>query len=168
MMSHLAPYLKSSEAIVDVGAGLCDVTYLMMQVGCNVTPLDVHNLSCVPEVQPTLYDGKRMPFNDKAFNTATILTVLHHTSDPEHILREAQRVAKRIIVIEDIYHSTPHKHATFFMDSLLNFEFFGHPHSNKKDQEWRDAFKQLGLKIVDEKSMKSFVVMRHKLYVLET
>ena len=132
------------------------------------TALDVQDLSFTPMMHPSLYDGQHMPFKDKSFDTALILTVLHHVADQKTILLEAKRVAKRIIIIEDVHYNTFHKYITFFMDSLFNLEFFGHPHSNRDNTEWRAVFKQYKLKLVEEKAMKSFLVLRHRMYVLDT
>ncbi|MFW6252958.1 MAG: hypothetical protein ACOC4F_03410 [bacterium] len=63
------------------------------------------------------------------------------------VLREAARVAKRIIVIEDVYTNAAQKHLTFFTDSVFHLEFRGHTHSNRTDTEWRKAFVDLGLKL---------------------
>jgi ubiquinone/menaquinone biosynthesis C-methylase UbiE len=167
-VDHFAALLRPGEKLLDVGSGICDITNLLLKKGYDVTPLDVQDFSYLPAIKPTLYDGHTMPFDDQTFDTALILTVLHHTPHPEAVLREAQRVARRIIITEDIYTSTWHKYATFGMDSLLNLEFIGHPHSNKTDQQWRETFARLGLRITAEKSMRSFGVLRHTMYVLET
>jgi ubiquinone/menaquinone biosynthesis C-methylase UbiE len=165
-IGHFASYLQPGERLLDVGSGICDIAQLLGQAGYALTPLDIEDFSYTA-VRPVIYNGRDMPFADKSFDTALILTVLHHTPDPERIVREAQRVARRIIIIEDIYTGTWHKYATFFMDSLLNLEFFGHPHSNKTDREWRALFAQLGLQVTGTKSMGSFAVLRHRMYVLE-
>jgi len=167
-INHFARYLHPSESILDIGAGIGDITALLQGRGHPVTALDVQDFSLVPSVKPVIYDGQTMPFTDKQFDTALILTVLHHTPRPEQVLDEAIRVAQRVIITEDIFYTTLHKYATFFMDSLLNLEFFGHPHSNKTDAQWRALFKKKGLKLVGEKSMGSFGVLRHRMYVLET
>lgn len=168
VMRHIQPFLRNNEKVLDVGVGIGDVTLAMQRAGNDVTGLDVEDLCCTPEVKPVLYDGKTMPFADKSFDLATIITTLHHTPDPDHIVAEAARVARRIIIMEDVFYSAPHKYATFFMDSLLNLEFFGHPHSNKNDAQWKATFDKLGLRLVEERAHRSFLVMRHKIYVLES
>lgn len=165
-VGHFAAQLRPGEKIIDIGAGLCDITILLQQAGYDIIGLDIANLSCTA-LQPVLYDGTTIPFEDDAFDTALLLTVLHHTSDPAAVLREAARVARRVVIIEDIYYNRPHKYVTFLLDSLLNLEFFGHPHTNKTDPQWRGTFRRLGLRITYEKTMKSFVVLRHKLYIVE-
>jgi ubiquinone/menaquinone biosynthesis C-methylase UbiE len=167
-INHFARYLQPGESILDVGAGIGDITALLRKRGHPITALDVRDLSLLPDIKPIIYDGQTMPFANKQFDTALVLTVLHHTPRPEQVLDEAIRVAKRVIITEDIFYTSLHKYATFFMDSLLNLEFFGHPHSNKTDAQWRTLFKKKGLKLVGEKSMGSFGVLRHRMYILET
>jgi ubiquinone/menaquinone biosynthesis C-methylase UbiE len=167
VFSQIQPYVGSGLSILDVGVGVGDVTLAMKRAGNTVTALDVVDLSCTPLVKPMLYDGRTMPFVDDSFDLATIITTLHHAPDPDRVLAEAARVARRIILMEDVIYSTSHKYATFFMDSLLNLEFFGHPHSNKSDEQWKATFARLGLTLVEEKAHQSFLVMRHKTYVLE-
>lgn len=167
VFSQIQPYMGSGVSILDVGAGAGDVALAMKRAGNTVTALDIVDKSCTPEIKPVLYDGHTMPFADDSFDLATLITTLHHTPDPDHVVAEAARVAKRMIVMEDVIYTKPHKYATFFMDSLLNVEFFGHPHSNKSDEQWKATFARLGLTLVEERAHQSFLVMRHKVYVLE-
>ncbi|MCK5591854.1 MAG: methyltransferase domain-containing protein, partial [Candidatus Pacebacteria bacterium] len=154
--------------IIDIGAGTCNVCALLKEKGFQIIPLDVQNLSFVKEIKPVIYDGRKIPFEDKSFNTSLILTVLHHTSVPEDIIKEAKRVSQRIIIIEDIYLNTFHKYLTYFVDNLLNFEFSGHPHTNKGDQEWKLLFKELGLKLKEARYRRSFLVFKQAVYYLES
>ncbi|HSW99441.1 MAG TPA: class I SAM-dependent methyltransferase [Patescibacteria group bacterium] len=167
-VNHFISYLKPKETLLDVGSGMGNIALLLRRKGYPVTALDVDNLSFTPKIKPIIYNGHTMPFKDRQFDTALILTTLHHIHDPEEVLQESVRVAKRVIIIEDIYSSRARKYATFFMDSLLNLEFKGHPHSNKTDAAWHKLFKQMELKVVGTKSMKSFLVMRHRMYILES
>ncbi|HSX35014.1 MAG TPA: class I SAM-dependent methyltransferase [Candidatus Saccharimonadales bacterium] len=168
-LGHYQKLISHKERILDVGAGTCNVALLMQDNGYDVTPLDVADLSFTPRMKPVLYDGAHMPFKKKEFDTALILTVLHHVPAAQHetVLRETARVAKRIIIIEDVHNSTLHKYLTMFMDSLFNLEFIGHPHSNKSDAQWRDVFQRLGWKLSKVQAMQSFGVLRHRMYVLE-
>ncbi|MFQ5795282.1 MAG: class I SAM-dependent methyltransferase [Candidatus Bipolaricaulia bacterium] len=132
-----------------------------------VTPLDVQNLSFVDQIEPVIYDGDNMLFEDDRFDVALILTVLHHTPHPEKVINEAKRVSKRIVIIEDIYMNFIQKYLTYFFDSLLNLEFTGHPHTNKNDQEWKALFEQLGLKLKDAKYKRSLLLFKNVTYHLE-
>lgn len=168
-LGHYKKLITRKERILDVGSGTCNVALLMQNEGYNITPLDVADLSFTPRMKPILYDGEHMPFKNNEFSTALILTVLHHVpaAQQETVLKESARVAKRIIIIEDVHSSYLHKLVTMFMDSMFNLEFIGHPHSNKSDDEWRAVFEKLGWKLTKVQAMQSFGVLRHRMYVLE-
>lgn len=166
--SKILHHLKKGTSVLDIGAGMCDIDLTLQKSGIDVTPLDIKNLSFIPQIRPIIYDGQTVPFADKSFDVALVCTVLHHTPDPDTILKEAKRVAKKIIIVEDVYNSSFHKYVTYFFDSLLNFEFFGHPHSNRNDTEWRQTFKDHGLKLEKSVDMSTYMVFKHKLYVLAT
>lgn len=144
-------YITQRDKILDIGVGSCHITHLLKENGYNVTPLDVQNLSQFKNIAPTIFDGRRIPFSASSFDTCLILAVLHHIDNPEEMIKEAKRVSRKIVIIEDVYENTLEKYKTYFFDSLVNFEFFGHPHTNKKDNEWKSVFRKLGLKLIDSR-----------------
>lgn len=138
--------------VLDIGSGDCDVAKKLKEIGFNVTPLDIKNRSHIKSVQPVLYDGKHIPFENNLFDTALLIFVMHHTKDPVELLKEAKRVSKkRLIIKEDIYRNEKEKLMTYISDSFVNFEFFGHPHSNKPDIEWKAVFSDLNLNLVSSR-----------------
>ena len=167
MVKKLILFYKKNDIILDIGSGTCNVCEILLQKGYKINPLDVQDLSFVNNLKPILYDGNRIPYDNNKFGIALILTVLHHTPNPEKILKEAKRVSKRIIIIEDVYSNWFHKYITYFFDSLLNLEFIGHPHTNKNDKQWKEAFKKLGLKLIKVKYNRSFLVFKHATYYLK-
>ena len=167
MVKKIQSFLDKKDLILDIGSGTCNVCEILSNKGYKITPLDVQNLSFVNNMKPVIYDGNKIPFNDNRFDKSLILTVLHHTPEPEKILYEAKRVSKKIIIIEDIYVNWLHKYVTYFFDSLLNLEFAGHPHTNKDDKQWKKTFEKLGLKLIDVKYNYSLLVFKHATYYLE-
>ena len=141
-------FLGKKNKILDIGCGFCSVTQKLSAKGFKVTSLDIKNSSIFPEIIPTIYNGKKIPFHNRSFDTSLLITVLHHTSNPKRILIEAKRVSPKIIVMEDIFTNPIQKYLTFVVDSILNFEFLNHPHTNKSDQDWRKLFKQLSLRVM--------------------
>jgi len=160
--------LTKKDSILDIGAGGCNISETLLTKGYNITPLDIENLSFVKNIDPVIYNGKRIPFSEKTFKKSMLLTVLHHTSNPQEVLCEAKRVSEKIIIMEDIYSNPLHKYLTFFFDSLINLEFKGHPHTNKTDAEWREIFKKLNLEIIKTKYTRSFIVFKHAIYSLKS
>ena len=49
----------------------------------------------------TLFDGTVIPHEDNSFDVVSFVDVLHHTDDPEALLKEASRVARRAVIIKD-------------------------------------------------------------------
>lgn len=132
---------------VEIGSGPGSVLDVMRSKNYNIDGLDVEDHSYREDLRPHLYDGHTMPFCKHAYDTALLPTILHHTHDPEHVIAEAMRVARRIIIIEDVYESRLMEWMTKRFDSLLNLEFKGHPHSNRSFTEWKDTFERMGLAI---------------------
>lgn len=161
--SHLDP----ADRVLDVGAGNCVLCQQFRQRGYDIVPLDVENLSFVHGIVPVVYDGTAFPFGDDSFDVVLLITVLHHTRDPDAVLAEATRVARRIIVIEEIYENAFEKYTTYAIDSLFNLEFFAHPRSNRTDAGWRVAFQNLGLDVSTAVYSRSLRFLRRVTYVLE-
>ncbi|MCK5710164.1 MAG: class I SAM-dependent methyltransferase [Deltaproteobacteria bacterium] len=166
-IERIQEYLSPKDRVLDIGTGPGSVCLLMNGDGYNVTPVDVIDQTLSPEIDPEIYNGKKLPYKNSSFDTALILTVLHHTSNPEGILLEAKRVANKIIIIEDIYSNPFQKYLTYFVDSIVNMEFSDHPHSNKSDREWKELFIELGLKLKEAKQNRFLLFFRQATYYLE-
>ncbi|NHJ39950.1 MAG: methyltransferase domain-containing protein [Asgard group archaeon] len=156
-INRIIGYFRKSDRILDIGSGLGTISSKLLKRKYNITPLDIRDISIYDNVKTIVYNGIDIPFMQNQFDTAFLLTVLHHTPNPKKILIEAKRVAKRIIIIEDIYSNVFQKYITYFFDSLINFEFFKHPHSNKTDSEWQKLFRKLNLKLIDVKYHRSTI-----------
>ena len=144
---RLFKFYKKGETILDIGSGNCALNLLTKNAGFDITGLDIKNKSAFPEIEPVIYDGKKLPFKDEEFDVVQLITVLHHIKDPDFTVEEAIRVGKKVIIMEDIYTNYFQKIITFIADSINNWEFIGHPHTNKTDQQWRELFKKNSMKI---------------------
>lgn len=167
VIADVAAHLRPGNRILDVGAGTCQIAARLVADGFAVTAVDVRDQSCEPSVVPELVDGLTLPFAADAFDVALLITVLHHTRRPDHVLAEAARVARRVIVQEDIHDTEFERRATMVMDSVVNLELLGHPHSNRSDQEWRAAFARLGLEVVAASRKRFWRWFQSATYLLE-
>ncbi len=168
LTSFFEDALPQKAKILDVGAGVCNIAQQLSDEGYAVTALDIQNLSMENNVQPLLFDGHHIPFENKSYDVGLLITVLHHAKNAEQLFDETARVSKTIVIIEDVYDSWLRKRLTFLFDSLLNMEFRGHPHNNKTDKEWKQFFAERNVRIKSERAMSSYLVFTHKVYILDT
>lgn len=146
-VKRISPLITKSDYILDIGSGFGSVASALRKEGYQVELVDIADHSISPDLIPKIYDGQILPFKDYQFDVALLLTILHHTHDPQHMICEAARVAKRIIIIEDIYWNHIQKYLTLFTDSLINAEWKDHPHQNHTDAEWKQMFQHLSLRL---------------------
>lgn len=149
IVERISGYLKYSKKIIDVGAGRGIVASLLRGEDKIVAPVDVVEYRwgrSIPDV--VLYDGKKLTFPDKSFDTGLLLMVLHHTLDPAVVFSEVARVSKEIIVIETTYRSLFEKIYTVLIDTLANLHLRFYWNSYRTDQEWRKFFKEAGFEVV--------------------
>lgn len=163
----LAPMLNQSESIVDIGCGNGGLSKLLLNQGYKVQGADIIDNSYYDDVQPIIFNGKQLPVENRSFDTALIITVLHHTTYQKELLLEAQRVAKRVIVMEDVYSHEWGKRITHFTDSLVNLEFKGHPHTNRTRKGWMEFFKELNYTVHQSIDTRTLGYFRQVVYDLQ-
>jgi SAM-dependent methyltransferase len=120
LASWLAPWIPRGARVVDIGAGSGLLAEALGQtLGIEMTLVDVvdYNRSRFPL---RTYDGRTLPFGDRAFDVALLAFSLHHSDDPRRTLREAGRVAPRLVVLEDTYRTGVERLAMRWTDRILN------------------------------------------------
>ena len=119
-LSVLAPWIPRRSALLDVGAGSGLLARALTDaLDLHATLVDVvnNNESHLPFV---LCDGGRLPFQDRTFDVALLAFVLHHAPQPMRVLREARRVSRRLIILEDTYRSLVERAFAAWTDWELN------------------------------------------------
>jgi SAM-dependent methyltransferase len=98
----LAPFIKATDRVLDIGAGDCRLAVrLHERIGCEVVAVDVEDFNTT-DLPVILFDGKRLPFADHSFDVVLLVFVLHHAEDAAATLEEACRVSRsQVIVFED-------------------------------------------------------------------
>lgn len=165
-LDRILPLLQNDRQVLDIGSGTGALALLLLAEGKQLTSIDVVDKSAFEEVEPQLYNGRDLPFDDGSFEVVQLITVLHHIPDPDRVLEEALRVGRKLIVMEDIYNNPLQKYLTWFTDSLVNKEFWGHPHTNKTDAEWKATFESMGAELVFEEQYRFLGLFRQVTYVL--
>lgn len=164
---RLLPFLTEGESILEVGSGNGALAKLLGQKGMKLSALDIADNSLFEDMHVQVYNGQKFPFTDKQFDVCQLITMLHHTTNAEELIREAKRVSNRVIIMEDIYENRFQKYVTWFTDSLVNWEFFAHPHTNRSDAEWKELFERNGLVVEKVEYYRFLLFFKQVTYVLK-
>lgn len=101
ILASFASAIAPRSRILDIGAGKGFLALEMTrQLEARVTLVDVaaYNHTRLPL---SVCDSRALAFANDSFDFALLSFVLHHSPNPDTILREALRVAREVIVIEN-------------------------------------------------------------------
>ena len=167
LVKKLSPYLRNVKSLLDVGSADGKIASRLVQENPNmiVECFDVV-LQKEPSIPVKKYDGKSLPFKEGSFECVMLVDVLHHTDDPEILLKEAIRVSKKRILIKDHYYRSGLDVILLRILDYLGNKSFGIrlPYKYLRRSQWEGLFEKLGLKI--EKEEKFTTVVKHVVYSL--
>jgi ubiquinone/menaquinone biosynthesis C-methylase UbiE len=146
----LSALLPSDATVLDVGCGDGTIDSLILATRLDVSIEGVDVLarpSTKIPVKP--FDGRTLPQPDNSVDVVMFIDVLHHTDDPMVLLREAKRVARKMVLLKD------HRMAKPFAYLILRFmDWVGNAHHSVvlpynywPEAKWRAAFTELQMPI---------------------
>lgn len=154
----LEPYIQESERILDFGCGDLTLAELLLSKHpkLRITGIDIVDFHKRPKgVTFQLYNGVRLPFRDKAFDTIISYHVFHHCDDPKTVFSECLRVAKkRIVFVESVIRSRFDNIGIRVTDWVFNRwkdEAISMPYHFLSLREWYRLFAIHGLTLEQEK-----------------
>lgn len=143
IIASFASVITPHSRILDVGAGKGLLAEEMTRrFNARVTMVDVakYNQSDLPL---TVCDSRALAFADNSFDYAVLSFVLHHTPKPETILREALRVAREVIVVENDVRGKVRGAITRAIDSWPSLRYGTPPcYIAQPRDEWLRMFQQ--------------------------
>lgn len=148
---HLA-----GQTLLDLGAGNGLIGQIIQErTPIKVTLADVIDYSMTSLPIILFPQGGRIPMDDASVDTVLIYVVLHHATDPEHLLGEAVRVARRrLVIMEGYVDDEDARIANCFVDWFINRVVQGAdinlPFNFRTTVEWRREFAERGLSLVTE------------------
>lgn len=143
MATHLSPHIKLNEKVIDIGCGNMLISQeLVNSKQVQVQGIDVLDMN-LTKLPSQLFNGKKIPYPDKHFDTSLLIGVLHHVKEQDKLIAEAKRVSSKIIIFEDIYFSKIGKLWIKIRDVIgnipeepkMNFALNFH-----SDKDWKNIF----------------------------
>lgn len=145
------------EKILDLGAGDGLLALeIKNQLNKEVILVDIvnYNFTDLPLI---LYDPEeKVPLQNKEVDTSILYTVLHHSSDPRHLLEEATRITKKRLIIIEVYIEENDKKMTnsffdWFYNRVVGDEDINVPLNFLPIKGWKELLKLHGFDIVKSK-----------------
>lgn len=141
LFNKLKKTINKKNKILNLGCGTCLLDECFKNNGYLIDSIDIYDGSLSDSIIPTIYDGKKIPAKKKQYDLALILSVLHHVNDKKEIIKETKRVAKSIIIQEDIIERGFKRDVFSVFDNFINLDFNLNQNNYYSLQEWKDFFK---------------------------
>jgi SAM-dependent methyltransferase len=142
--------IPSNSEVLDVGSGDGRLTRLIAdkRPDISIRGIDVRQRRDAAVLVET-FDGTSIPHGKASFDVVMFVDVLHHTSEPMVLLREAIRVARQAILIKDHLVEGILAYSTLrFMDRVGNARHgIPLPYNYWTRREWHRAFQKLRLEV---------------------
>ncbi len=122
LTDKLGALVPEGAHLLDVGTGDGQIAKGIgaVQAGVRVEGIDVM-LRPTTHIPVTLFDGKTIPMDDNSVDAVSFVDVLHHTDDPQILISEAARVARKAVILKDHLSENALDHATLrLMDWVGN------------------------------------------------
>ncbi len=131
--------------VLDVGSGDGHLSALIQSKRPDISIEGIDVLARPKAHIPVrIFDGSHFPASDGSFDVVMFADVLHHTDDPNVLLREAHRVARLNVLIKDHFREGFGAAARLrFMDWVGNARFgVALPYNYWTRAQWQAAWRQ--------------------------
>ena len=151
---HLAELLPRDASVLDVGSG----DGLLARRVMDVRPdLRIRGVDVLPRtashIPVELFDGRTLPFRDRAFDVVMMVDVLHHVADQLRLLDEMVRVSRGTIVIKDhVVRGALARPTLALMDWVGNARYgVSLPYAYWTAEEWSGAYASRRLNVAENR-----------------
>ncbi len=147
LAEHLASMIAPGSRVLDVGCGDGTIDCLIKERQPEVEIKGIDPL-LRPKVHIPVrsFDGENIPYADCSFDVVMFVDVLHHTTDPRILLREAARVGNAVLIKDHFREGYLANETLRLMDWIGNARHgVALPYNYWPKSEWIAAFDECGL-----------------------
>lgn len=156
LVARIIPLLREGDSVLDVGCGVGTLGRAIMDDprcprGVAVVGLERFARGGEP-IEVIAYDGVTFPMPDGTHDVVIIADVLHHEREPDRLLAECKRVARRSVVVKDHQvRGLLAQQRISFMDWAANAPYGVEClYRYNTPEEWHRQFGRVGLPIREE------------------
>lgn len=148
LAERIASLFPACSTLFDVGCGDGTIAKHLTQ---RIPGLKVTGAEYSPRANCAIpcasFDGVHLPFEDKSFDCCMFIDVLHHSSDPLSILRDAARVSREYILIKDHIAENALDHWILRMMDWVGNRPHGVvlPYAYLSKEQWKTLYDNAGL-----------------------
>lgn len=138
-------------SVLDVGCGDGLLAALVMRRRPDLRIRGVDILHRETQYIPVdIYDKSELPYGDESFDSVMFVDVLHHSDNPAHLLNQAIRVGRKIVIIKDhVLKGTLAAPILRFMDYIGNARHgVGLAYNYLSEEQWKRTIESTGLSIL--------------------
>jgi SAM-dependent methyltransferase len=151
LAEKLAIQLSPNTCLLDVGCGDGTLAARLAELvsGLKVQGVEVSERPvCAVECQ--VFDGAHLPFPDESYDVCLLVDVLHHTTDPSVILREACRVSREFVLMKDHLAESALDHWTLRLMDWVGNRPHGVvlPYNYLPQSQWNELYRSVGVEVV--------------------
>ena len=152
----IKPYIVG-ERVLDLGAGDGLLAFeIKKQFNKEIILVDIidYNSTDLPLI---LYNPtEKIPVKSNDVDTTILYTVLHHSNDPLHLLKEAARITKHRLIIKEAYIEKEENKMTnsffdWFYNRVIGDEDIPVPLNFLKVEEWKNILYSYGFELIETK-----------------
>lgn len=169
MCRECTDFIEKNSEILDLGCGSGVVGEEFQNFfNAKVFGIDIQDRR-IKKIPFQIFDGFNIPFPDNFFDIVLISYVLHHAKNPILLLKEANRVAKKkIIIYEDLPEGFFSK-IYCFLHGVFFDKIFGNPNQTvfKTEREWKRILNDIGLKLIFKKRISNFPIKK-QLFIVDS
>lgn len=105
LVEEITPHLQRGDSVLDVGCGFGSLSRAVLDGGKCPQDVTICGLEKVVRrdsfIEVNKYDGGVIPHEDNSFDVVILADVLHHATEPEVLIRQCVRVARRALILKD-------------------------------------------------------------------